>query len=142
MELKETTPPTYFGEWLKCRRKELDLTQMELAQRAGCSIFFMRKIEAGERRPSKQLAGLLAKALEIPVENHQTFIRVARGELNIERLHTAESTPSRGTRPASKPGPTPGNLPEMLTPFIGREHELESVSQLLRNPQCRLLTIT
>jgi predicted ATPase/transcriptional regulator with XRE-family HTH domain len=138
---KETAPPGYFGEWLKYRRKELDLTQSELAERSGCSIFFLRKIEGGERRPSKQLAGLMAKALEIPPENHLTFVRVARGELNIERLQSIGSTPVGVSRPALKPGPPAGNLPELLTPFIGREPELEAVSQLLKNPQCRLLTI-
>ena len=39
--------PGSFGDWLKARRKALDLTQEELAQRAGCSIFALRKIESG-----------------------------------------------------------------------------------------------
>ena len=76
--------PGLFGEWLKQRRKALDLTQDELAERAGCSVFALRKIESGERRPSKQLAGLLADALEIPEEEHSTFVRVARGDLNLD----------------------------------------------------------
>ena len=62
--MEETALPAYFGEWLKSRRKQLDLTQAELAQRAGCSLPALRKIEAGLRRPSKQLAGLIAKSLE------------------------------------------------------------------------------
>lgn len=94
--------PVYFGEWLKSRRKALDLTQEELAQRSGCSVFALRKIESGERRPSKQLAGLLAAALEISEEDRPTFIRVARGELNLEHIRSsaqitksASLTPSR-----------------------------------------------
>lgn len=143
--MKNVPAPAYFGEWIKCRRKELDLTQMDLAEKAGCSIFFLRKIEAGERRPSKQVAGLLAKALQVPVESHQTFIRVARGELNIERLSIPENDLPVLT--LSRPGKIlvrqqPGNLPELLTPFIGREPELDAVKELLRNPQCRLLTLT
>jgi transcriptional regulator with XRE-family HTH domain len=65
--------PGLFGEWLKQRRKTLDLTREELAARAGCSIFALRKIESGERRPSKQLAGLLASALEIATEEQPTL---------------------------------------------------------------------
>jgi transcriptional regulator with XRE-family HTH domain len=42
------------------RRKALDQTREELARRSGCSVHALRKIESGERRPSKQLAGLLA----------------------------------------------------------------------------------
>jgi hypothetical protein len=47
--------PRLFGDWLKARRRALDLTQEELAQR-GCSIFALRKIEAGERRAGRARA--------------------------------------------------------------------------------------
>jgi predicted ATPase/transcriptional regulator with XRE-family HTH domain/tetratricopeptide (TPR) repeat protein len=139
--MEETALPTYFGEWLKSRRKELDLTQAELARRAGCSTPALRKIESGERRPSKQLAGLLAKSLEIPIEEQTTFVKVARGELNIERLYPLSNAHPSIYRPTPIPSPPPGNLPRLLTPFIGRELELNTLSQLLRDPQCRLLTI-
>lgn len=139
--MEEATLPVYFGEWLKFRRKELDLTQAELAQRAGCSLPALRKIEAGVRRPSKQLAGLLARSLEIPPEDQTTFIRVARGELNVERLLAPPHALSCLYKPALKSSPTLGNLPSMLTPFIGREPEIASVSKLLQGSQCRLLTL-
>jgi len=87
--VEETALPAIFGEWLKRRRKELDLTQAELANRAGCSVPALRKIEAGTRRPSKQLAGLLANSLEIPPEDQTTFIKAARGDLNVERLRSS-----------------------------------------------------
>ncbi|MGE5221655.1 MAG: helix-turn-helix transcriptional regulator, partial [Omnitrophica WOR_2 bacterium] len=64
--INESNFPLTFGEWIKRRRSRLDLTQAELADRAGCSVFALRKIEAGERRPSKQLAALLAQSLDIP----------------------------------------------------------------------------
>jgi predicted ATPase/transcriptional regulator with XRE-family HTH domain len=130
-----------FGEWIKRRRKELDLTQAELAQRASCSLPALRKIEAGERRPSKQLAGLLAKSLEIPSEDQTAFIRAARGELNVERLHTSAHAPSAVYEPGRNFSPSSGNLPGLLTPFIGRELELASLGQLLSDPQCQLLTL-
>lgn len=79
-----------FGEWLKWRRKAFDLTREELAERAGCSTFALRKIESGEGRPSKQLAGLLAYALEFTAEEQPTFIRVARGDINLERLRISK----------------------------------------------------
>ena len=129
--------PLTFSEWLKCRRKELELTQDELAERANCSVFAIRKIEMGERRPSRQLAGLLAKSLEIPPEHQTTFIKVARGELNVERL----PSPVRESRFDRKFSSTSGNLPQPLTPFIGREPELTALGQLLQDPQCSLLTI-
>ena len=33
-------------------------------------------------------------------------------------------------------------LPEHPTPFIGRQQELQKISELLHNPECRLLTLT
>ncbi len=139
--MQETVSPAYFGEWLKCRRKQLDLTQAELAKRAGCSLPGLRKIEAGERRPSRQLAGLLARSLAIPAEEQTDFIRAARGELSIDLLSSCTQVSFEMVRPAQLLGLPPGNLPEMLTPFIGREPELAVLSQLLRDPHCRLLTI-
>jgi len=134
--------PLTFGEWLNCRRKALDLTQVELAERANCSVFTLRKIEAGSRRPSKQLAGLLAKQLEIPSKDQTTFIRVARGELNIERLGSAVAIRSTGQSTASIPSPARINLPFQQTQLIGREAELAELGTLLAEPQCRLLTLT
>jgi len=131
----------YFGEWIKHRRQELDLTQAQLAKRASCSVFAIRKIEAGERRPSRQLGELLAKSLEIPSDDQTTFIQVARGELSVERLFPPDQKPSRDALPGDKIGPVPGNLPRTLTPFIGREPELTALAQLLQDAQCSLLTI-
>jgi len=131
--------PLHFSEWLKCRRRELDLTQEQLAQRASCSVFAIRKIESGERRPSRQLARTLSQALEIPAEDQPTFIQVARGARNVECLHTI--IPGRSSLPAGEPNPTAGYIPHMLTPFIGREPELSALGELLCDPQCLLLTI-
>ena len=50
-----------FGVWVRRRRKALDLTQDALARRVGCALSMIRKIEADERRPSRQIAELLAE---------------------------------------------------------------------------------
>jgi len=52
--------------WLKQRRKDLDLTHEELAEKAGCSVDMVRRIEGGTARPSRQLAELLAASLSMP----------------------------------------------------------------------------
>ena len=54
--MRDGQPAGTFGAWLRTRRKQLDLTQAELGRRAGCSGAAIRKIEAGERKPSRQLA--------------------------------------------------------------------------------------
>jgi predicted ATPase/transcriptional regulator with XRE-family HTH domain len=140
--MKRSDPPAYFGEWVKQRRKMLDLTQDELAEKSGCSVFALRKIESGERRPSKQLAELLALSLDIASEDRLIFIKVARGELNIERLRS----PSPGLPAVSflaiQPASPPSNIPLQPTPLIGREAELTILQKFFRDPQCRLLTLT
>ena len=45
-----------FGRWLRHRRKNLDLTQEQLAERTGCAVDTIRKFEAGTRRPSREIA--------------------------------------------------------------------------------------
>src|SRR5712691_3762146 len=41
------TDPSSFGQWLRQSHKRLDLTQAELARRAGCSKGTIRKLESG-----------------------------------------------------------------------------------------------
>jgi len=126
-----------FGAWLRQQRTQLKLTREQFAERVGCSVALLRKIEDGERRPSTQIAELIANSLNIPEADRATFVRVARGELNLERLPAT-------LKPAAIPivPPTPRvNLPVLLTPLIGRQREVEELSQLLRDPHCRLLTL-
>ena len=123
-----------FGEWLQKQRKERNLTREEFSERVGCSVAMLRKIEDGERHPSKQIAELIASCLDIPSGERSTFVKVARGELRVDRLPTAiklsvASINSRST------------LPVLPTPMIGRQAEVEQLGQLLRDPQCRLLTL-
>jgi predicted ATPase/transcriptional regulator with XRE-family HTH domain len=129
--------PTSFGEWLRQRREALHLSRPELARRASCSVAALRKIEFGERRPSRELAELLAKALNLPPEACATFIRVARGELGLERLRPNAAADAQ----LSAASPSARGLPVALTPLIGREAELTALARLLADPTCRLLTI-
>src|SRR5262245_1009194 len=81
-----------FGAWIQRRRKALDLTQDELAQRVGCSTETIRKIEADARRPSKQIAARLADQLRLAVDERAAFLHVARAEVGVERLAPATRT--------------------------------------------------
>jgi ribosome-binding protein aMBF1 (putative translation factor) len=42
-----------------------DMTQEELARWVGCAVVTIKKVESDTLRPSKQIAELLAEALEI-----------------------------------------------------------------------------
>ncbi|MBC7811992.1 MAG: tetratricopeptide repeat protein [Burkholderiales bacterium] len=121
---------TTFGQWLKQRRKALDLTQEELAQRIGCAANTLYKIEADERRPSKQVAALLAELLNIPPDERPAFVRFARAEA------VADSAPW-GT-----PFHPPTNLPTQPTVLIGREEDVTAIRKRLLQSEVRLLTLT
>src|SRR5512138_1579129 len=83
-----------FGRWLSARRHLLDLTQEELAQRVGCSVITIRKLEADERRPSKQMAERLAISLDIPQTERAAFLTVARTETRADLVDTPLPVPS------------------------------------------------
>src|SRR5262245_55347665 len=129
-----------FGVWVRRRRKALDLTQVELAERVGCAESMLRKIEADARRPSRQIAERLAAALELPAPERTRFLPAARAELAVAPLPaTAPDAmiPRLTTRP-----PDRSHRPTPTTRLIGREHELARVTELLRRPGVRLLTLT
>lgn len=163
-----TTPPASFGLWIRQRRRALDLTQEELAARVGCSISAVRKIESDERRPSRQVAELLAGALEIPPGEHVTFLRIARMELRVDHLASISApaprpivtmvlppspAPPSPIPPAPAPPSLPGAardsapatrvvaLPTPPTPLVGREVEVAQLASTLLRAECRLLTL-
>jgi hypothetical protein len=77
----------------------------------------------------------------MPPEDVDDFIRVARGELNLERLHAVMPLPDLSLifTPSSPDKET--NLPLAPTSFVGREVELVAIKQLLCDPECRMLTL-
>jgi predicted ATPase/DNA-binding XRE family transcriptional regulator len=123
-----------FGDWLRQRRQELDLTREELARQVGCSSATLRKLEAEERRPSKQMAGRLADILQVPPDERASFLRFARGD-----PFAGPSNPIRPDPSQQRQVPR-HNLPNQLTSFIGREKEIAELTQLLA--EARLLTLT
>src|SRR5438093_11808042 len=108
-----------FGEWLKYRRKTLDLTRDKLAWQVGCSFETIKKIESSDLKPSIQLAELLASTLAVPVSELAAFVEFAR-----DTMATASATAYTGSVAAPRtaaeppePAPTP-HLPAPLTSLI------------------------
>ena len=117
-----------FGNWLKNRRKALDLTQEDLARRAGCATVTIHKIEADGLRPSRQMAEQLAAALELAPDERARFIRCARGELAVEPITPAPLAPATPPPAAllegasglpPKPRLPTGTLTWLLTDIVG-----------------------
>ncbi|HZG68230.1 MAG TPA: tetratricopeptide repeat protein [Herpetosiphonaceae bacterium] len=140
-----------FGMWLRRARKARDLTQEELGQRVGCSTAAIRKFEADERRPSKQLVERLAHVLEVPADERPGFQAFARSDQQSARQGLV--TPPNAGRHAQPPTtreqapwpprhPQTGQLPLSPTPLLGRVEEIASARSLLGDPTVRLLTLT
>ena len=123
---------TGFGQWLQQQRNLLDLTRAELGERIGYSLETIKKIENGERRPSKEMARALAAALDVPAEKVGEFVQFARtGGAPIWSL-AGQGAPA--IAPAS-------NLPAPLTPLIGRQAELRRIVHLFTQQGARLITL-
>jgi predicted ATPase/DNA-binding XRE family transcriptional regulator len=118
------------GRLLKRLRAQQDLTQEALAERVHCSVQTIRFFESGRRRPSWEMAELLADALHVPAAEREEFIRTAR------------LTPQDAAE-ASAPLPTAATLrlPRPLTPLIGRAAECALLETLLIREQRRLVTL-
>jgi predicted ATPase/DNA-binding XRE family transcriptional regulator len=139
---------TSFGLWLKQRRKALDLTQQDLAKRVDCSLQTIVKIEAGERKPSKQVAERLADCLSIPATERPAFVLFARADpATAQHGLLSQAGASQAHAPwralqhrhlASHDN----NLPAQINPFVGREKQVMSAANLLRRPGVRLLSMT
>jgi predicted ATPase/DNA-binding XRE family transcriptional regulator len=109
-----------FGQRLKRLRRDLDLSQAGLADRAGCSVEMLRKVEADQRKPSRELATRIAEVFELGAAETADFVRLARG--------IGGSSRSAG-------------LPTPVTRLIGRESDLAVVRELVQAPDVRLVTL-
>ena len=129
MSIDKASEEISFGEWLRQQRRMLDLTQQALADQVGCARITLRRIESGGRKPSKELAQILLSKLGIPEIEHPQWILFARG------LSDFPANPN-----AIFPSKPLTNLPAPLTSFIGREKELDEITNLIAKN--RLVTLT
>ena len=147
-----------FGHWLKRRRQALDLTQATLATCAACSVVTIRKFEADERRPSRQLAEALADCLAIPAAERERFVAFARQPeaaavaagappppAPAPPLPGAALSPPAAPHPAAAPAApvwSPPPLPVPLTGLVGRQEDIAAVAERLYEPGVRAVTLT
>ncbi len=116
-----------FGTRLRRARETAELTQEELAERAGLTPNAVGALERGEHRhPYSATVRALASALALNDD---------------ERAALAASVPKRG-QPLAPTTPPASRLPAILSMLIGREGEVAAVSALLRRGDIRLVTLT
>ncbi|MBV7335944.1 helix-turn-helix domain-containing protein [Chloroflexi bacterium TSY] len=157
MDAEET-----LGVWLKRRRRMLDLTQKELAQQVSCSVVTVRKLEANDLRPSKDLAQRLAKCLEIEPDKISAFVTFARAApksastvatsvapISSKETWSPSATPSKvsqhsiltkSTDPTNTVKVDWGEAPDVRI-FHGRHTELTCLNKWIVTDGCRLIGV-
>jgi predicted ATPase/class 3 adenylate cyclase len=99
-----------FGAWVCLRRQALVMSREDLARQVGVAEVSIRKIEADERRPSPQVAALLAQQLQLAAETQTRFVQVARGLLAVDQL----PPPIPGSTGAAAAAPAATLAPALL----------------------------
>lgn len=112
----------HIGQWIRRRRKEIDITQRALAASAGITTDYLRRIEAGARWPSLDRARSLAAALKLDAVETDSFLLMVRTR-----------RPSRRSTVF---------MPHYADEFIGRKQEIARIREALTITRCRVLTIT
>jgi predicted ATPase/transcriptional regulator with XRE-family HTH domain len=126
-------PGTPLAEHLRRHRRAAGLTQSELAERAGLSVYSISNMERGvPHLPRPGTLRLLAAALALSSAEEQAF---------FEAAHAAEAPPERAAC-RSDPLSSRVSLPVLLTPLLGREGELTRLRALLTEPATPLVMLT
>src|SRR5689334_12751525 len=110
---------TTFGYWVKQSRRVSGMTQAHLALLMACSVETIKKIEANKRRPSLQMAELLAYHLKIDPSAYKDFLDLARPDLFSPAREDVSHAASFASRPSTRPRSS--RLPLPITTLIGRE---------------------
>jgi len=120
-----------FSTLLRRHRREVELTQEALAERAGLSIRNVQNLEHGVNQPLRDTARRLADALDLPAEERARFLVAAAPA--PRRAHGPGDTDTTSARP--------GGLPVPPTALVGRAREAVEVDALLRRDDLRALTL-
>jgi predicted ATPase/DNA-binding XRE family transcriptional regulator len=141
-----------FGQWLRRRRRSLDLTQVELAARVPCAKGTIRRLESDDLRPSKPLAERLADVLGLSTQMRANFVLFARNGIQhvaltgspVADVPDADVALSHGASPSMtshRPAARRYSMPAPTTTLIGRVHAVSVAVELLLRPDVRLVTL-
>jgi predicted ATPase/transcriptional regulator with XRE-family HTH domain len=137
-----------FGELLRYLRERAELSQRELALQVGYHYSYMSRIEKNERLPdSATLMARFVPALGLEDEPRWTerLLRLAASE--EKTLAPRKSGLGSASHPAKADSALPkfesplSTLPLSLTPLLGRDKEVETITKLLSRFDVRLVTL-
>ncbi|HEX6779361.1 MAG TPA: AAA family ATPase, partial [Ktedonobacterales bacterium] len=113
------SPALSFGRLLRQYRRAAELTQEALAEQAGYSAIYLRKLERGERRPLPVTVNVLADALRLDAQEREAF-------------HLAARRSDESGAPVHLAGPSESpSAEESLLALVGRAQEVAALEQHL-----------
>jgi predicted ATPase/transcriptional regulator with XRE-family HTH domain len=134
-----------FGVLLRRLRLAAGRTQAALAELSGLSERAINDLERDPKRlPRLESVALLANALRLSPQDRAELLVAARPDMTCTVGAGASPLPIDGSQlkpPAASQGPR-HNLPHQLTSLVGREHDVATVTALLRLDAVRLVTLT
>lgn len=115
------------------RQLEMDPWR-EDAYRQSMRALYLSGNRAGALLQYERCRYILASDLGVEPEQETTHL--------YKRIRSQDPSTSSFQGSLTLPSKRPQNLPSQLTPFVGREHELGKLADLLADPDCRLITLT
>ena len=107
--------PLSFGALLKHLRRAAQMTQAELAEKAGYSTSYISQVERGEKTPIAATVELLAHALLLDAHTQQQLLQTLHPETAV-----------------AHPSPVPAmSMPQPVKPLIGRHQILRLLIERL-----------
>jgi transcriptional regulator with XRE-family HTH domain len=119
---------TRAGELLRALRLDADLTQEELAERAGLTARTIRNIETARATPRASTLVLLAGALRLDAEERHQLVGPA-GAAHREPVADATTVP-----PRDREALIPAQLPAQAGGFVGRLAEVATLDRVIGKP--------
>jgi predicted ATPase/DNA-binding XRE family transcriptional regulator len=118
-----------FGTLLRRLRRDRELTQEELAERAGISVRTVSDLERGlSQAPYRGTINELAAALQLDPGDREALFHAGSRR--------------RGPRPQPGSAKPVDTLPGEFQPLVGRDQEVSKIARLLVQRGLRLLTLT
>jgi transcriptional regulator with XRE-family HTH domain len=131
---RRSTPPdpASFGARLRALRVAASLSQEELAERAQLTTHAVSALERGARtRPYPHTVRSLADALGASVDEREALFAAVPSR----KVAVAQAPAASTAAPVS-------GLPVPATPLVARDEEVARITDLVRDPQHRLVTLT
>src|SRR5258706_2963029 len=113
-----------FGQWVRERRKQRNLTQKGLGRLIGYAEITVRQIEHDMYNLTRFVVESVVNCLSDELDDREPIVRFAlKQSVTSERFGKNVETQLSGT------------------PFLGRESELTQLRTLLSSPECRCISI-